>query len=256
MAWKNPSACRYLAATFCVLGSLVAGAVAAEAAGRKPAVLPFDEIVDWEACPTGYMALGNRRLMYPVTVDDWPLKIDSRRQLFVDDYLVSETKGLRREFHPPRKHPGNPILTAEKPWERGGICGVHKVVRDKGRGMFRMWYTLFRPPGRPMHEGLPLRLPLCYAESDDGVRWTRPNVGIVEIDGSRKNNILQADPTLGLMFEPQDPDPQRRYKGLFYHRAGKLPAEGLYLYTSPDGLRWKRQSDRCIIPVHEPKRTT
>ena len=231
------------------------GGPAAAAAGERPLLIPFQEKVDWDACPSGYLAMGNRRLMHPVDVDDWPLKIDSKHQLFVDDYLVAHVENVQREFHPAAKHPANPILTAEKPWEQNGIVTVHKVMRDKATGKFRMWYNTFKPPGKNEHKGVGLRYPLCYAESDDGVKWTRPNLGIVEINGSRENNVIHTDPLMGLIHEPGGPDPRRRYKAFSYHRAWQLPVEGLYLYTSPDGIRWRRDSDRWIVPINEPKRT-
>ncbi|GIT29989.1 MAG: hypothetical protein Ct9H300mP1_20350 [Planctomycetaceae bacterium] len=30
----------------------------------------------------------------------------------------------------------------------------------------------------------------CYAESHDGIRWTKPDLGFVEFNGSKKNNII------------------------------------------------------------------
>ena len=30
----------------------------------------------------------------------------------------------------------------------------------------------------------------CYAESDDGVFWLRPSLGLVEYQGSKDNSIL------------------------------------------------------------------
>jgi hypothetical protein len=44
------------------------------------------------------------------------MPIDVGRQLFVDDFLIEETK-LTRRFHKPVYHPANPILTYDKPWE-------------------------------------------------------------------------------------------------------------------------------------------
>lgn len=30
----------------------------------------------------------------------------------------------------------------------------------------------------------------CYAESKDGIHWTRPDLGLFEFNGSRNNNII------------------------------------------------------------------
>jgi len=49
--------------------------------------------------------------MFPVDVRDWPIEIDARRQLFVDDYLVAEMEGLTRQYHKMVKHPDNPTAS-------------------------------------------------------------------------------------------------------------------------------------------------
>jgi hypothetical protein len=33
----------------------------------------------------------------------------------------------------------------------------------------------------------------CYAESRDGIRWTKPELGLVEFKGSSQNNIVWKD---------------------------------------------------------------
>ena len=59
------------------------------------------------------------------------------------------------------------------------------VLLDEGR--FRMWYygKYYTAPSKPTQG------PICYAESDDGIHWTRPNLGQVEIKGSRNNNAVK-----------------------------------------------------------------
>src|SRR5690606_40498297 len=32
----------------------------------------------------------------------------------------------------------------------------------------------------------------CYAESIDGINWTKPSLGIVEVNGSKSNNVILA----------------------------------------------------------------
>src|SRR5690606_13472206 len=45
------------------------------------------------------------------------IPIDLGRQLWVDDFLIKETN-LKREFHKAVKFEGNPVLKAEKEWEK------------------------------------------------------------------------------------------------------------------------------------------
>ena len=65
---------------------------------------------DWSLFPQAYGILMNARLMFPEDLSLWKMKIDTRRQLFVDDHVLAHVENLKREFHSPRDHPANPIL--------------------------------------------------------------------------------------------------------------------------------------------------
>ena len=72
------------------------------------------------------------------------------------------------------------FLSREKPWERMRLN--HAMVRrDESR--YRMWYSA-------MASNDPTENFICYAESDDGFNWERPELGLYEFQGSRANNIL------------------------------------------------------------------
>ena len=53
----------------------------------------------------------------------------------------------------------------------------------------------------------------------------------------------------GIIHEPDEPDPQRRYKGLVWHdwRGDDVPPEGYYLFSSPDGLHWRQDLPEPVI---------
>ena len=80
------------------------------------------------------------------------------------------------------------------------------VLFDQGK--FRMWYYAVHPkPGlKDLIEG-----PICYAESPDGLRWTKPSLGQVMFNGSRENNIiaLPGDRFEGveILKDEDDPNP-------------------------------------------------
>jgi hypothetical protein len=71
---------------------------------------------------------------------------------------------------------------------------------------------------------------ICYATSKDGIKWTKPNLGLVEYNGNKDNNIVWRKPHgAGVFKDDRDPDPKRRYKTIF---------QGVMTSTSPDGLNW------------------
>ena len=147
-----------------------------------------------------------------------PLDIGSRLELFVDKVLVEEIKGEAR-LQLQRPTPREVVLVADRPWE-GNACGHFSVFKDGGR--YRMYYRgLQFATGKTLER--PHREVVCYAESLDGIHWYRPDLGLVEFDGSRQNNIiLDRLPEVGgrvsnfLVFKDQNPDatPDARYKAV------------------------------------------
>ena len=237
----------------CILFSAVSAEPATwEAPAKtKPIYLPGHDPVSWKDYPAGYLAMGDRLLMHPVNVGDWPVVIGPKRELFIDDYLVAERKGLNREFHRAVKHPDNPVIGEDTPWEKAlGLCGGGLTEYDEKTGKFRTWYSLLPPWGKlPPYKGLKFTYPLCYAESTDGVHWTRPDMGWYKTDNPtfRNSNIILWNSPLSMFVDPKEKDPNKKYKGFPRGKLHNYQVEGMYLWSSPDGIRWAKESDRCII---------
>lgn len=157
------------------------------------------------------------------------------RRLFLDATVVEEQHGLERVFHQAQKHPANPILRCDRPWEKGdAVAGPYvygTVMQDGGR--LRMWYQI-------IHEGQHIG----YAESPDGIQWKKPALNLIPYPGASSNNLVvsAAAPqvTGGLCHNPSvircpwEPDPSRRYV-MFGYDYGIGPRAAY----SPDGLRWR-----------------
>jgi len=94
----------------------------------------------------------------------------------------------------------------------------------------------------------------CYAVSRDGVHWEKPNLGLVEYNGSKENNIvdlLEGRCNLSLMpmiYDPEDPDPNRRFKVAFESSRHDFRVSVAY---SPDGLRWSESPNNPVAPLME-----
>ncbi len=158
------------------------------------------------------------------------------RRLFLDAWSVEEQQGLTRVFHTAEKHPGNPVLKADKPWDSvpSAITGpyVYGTVAWDG-GKLRLWYQVLTKGNQ-----------VGYAESSDGIHWTKPHLGIIEIAGSTANNFCvsaaQREVTGGECHNPSvlrcpgAKDPQQRYALYgFDPKAGHARVA-----FSPDGLHW------------------
>ena len=95
---------------------------------------------------------------------------------------------------------------------------------------------------------------VAYAESEDGVHWVRPNLGLVEYHGSRDNNLVLIDNPRAhgldvlVLHEPEDPDPSRRFK-MMVHMGARFegrPAGAPVPFFSADGLRWTSATDATL----------
>lgn len=179
-----------------------------------------------------------------------------------DEVSIPFTQNLRLEMNSPQRHPANPVV------RRGpdGACDswavqfYGSVLRDAGRGKFRMWYVAVSKAER-LDRATPRSVPwrVAYAESDDGIHWTKPNLGLVESGGSRKNNLVRLDPQLGVinvkvLYEPDDPDPDRRYKlgAHVWFPKNKVRLGTFVPYASRDGLNWKLLIDATPVDAELP----
>jgi hypothetical protein len=99
---------------------------------------------------------------------------------------------------------------------------------------------------------------LCYAESTDGVRFTKPNVSLFELDGSKENNIVSVAATGDVFLDKHDA-PERRFKAnmdmrpdkqtLPWSEAEEVGKHWTCLFMSPDGIHWKR-SPKVVFPIY------
>ncbi len=154
-----------------------------------------------------------------------PIIVNASRQLFVDDWVIESSEGLERRLHAIQKHPDNPLIVPDQPWEGQSVLLYGAVIRDPTSGRFRMWYLAW---GK--HIDQPTFI--CYAESDDGLTWIKPNLGLVDYQGSKDNNILMPGwSQTTVHYDPTDPDPSRRYKAM-------LRMNGTRAFFSPDGIQW------------------
>jgi hypothetical protein len=134
-----------------------------------------------------------------------------------------------------------PLLTADQPHEDFGI-GYCTVLRDGER--WRMWYEAFDHTYRSDADDF-----LCYAESDDGVHWRKPALGLVAHAGSSANNILLDGRQMGgvhgssVFIDPGAPAAER-FKMVFVSwREGGWWVFGA---ASADGIHWQRGEEPLL----------
>ncbi|MHC4557495.1 MAG: SGNH/GDSL hydrolase family protein [Planctomycetota bacterium] len=170
------------------------------------------------------------------------LNIDSRLELFVDDLLIEQMKGVELTLHRPVCR--EVVIVHDKPWE-GNTCGYHTVFKDGD--LYRMYYRGWNHDSKTqkqLHEAV-----VCYAESSDGIHWKRPSLGLVDFNGSRDNNIILKGPGSHNFTPFKDANPNctadERYKAVA--RGEDDGNRKLFAFQSPDGIHWQFMQSEPII---------
>jgi hypothetical protein len=184
------------------------------------------------------------------------IDIGSQRELFVEDGLIDRLVGKAelRLHHPISQ---KVVLKHDEPWEGSGSV-YHSIFKDGDR--YRMYYAAGQLTVTSNGVDASAHSQFCcYAESDDGIHWRKPALGLHEFQGSKANNIVMvkqrvgdamSEPSEPAVFKDENPDapPDARYKALL--PANFRPKDfrrGLLVFKSPDGLRWSPMSDKPIL---------
>lgn len=187
-------------------------------AGKDDGVSYWDEATLAEAAPAYDPALGHAR------------------ELFLDDHRIESARDVGRVVHPADKLP-EPVIRPDNPWESAAYTygSVFKIG-----DVYRLWYDC--------NNDVAPRYYLCYAESRDGRKWTKPlgrgHVGYKDIPASKTNLIIAGGGTVA--YNPDAP-PDRRYS-LMQFQTGKVNETlGYYVYFSPDGYTWTQGQDKPVL---------
>ncbi|MHC4642163.1 MAG: hypothetical protein ACYS32_11000, partial [Planctomycetota bacterium] len=123
------------------------------------------------------------------------------RYLLLDSRIISNAENAKLTIGKVKKHPANPLFEEDKPWEMRFDNLYANVIYDEQENIYKCWYSPFiidisakgmtiqqrrereyHPPAREMA--------ICYATSKDGIKWVKPEMGLVEYEGTKATNIL------------------------------------------------------------------
>ena len=166
-----------------------------------------------------------------------------QRLLFLDQRNVADTVNMSLKIGTVQKHPSNPLFVEDRPWEQRFDNFYGNIIYDEAEQLYRCWYSPFIisnqcKPGMTLAERSTtkyrgrkdMEMGICYAISKDGLTWDKPDLGLVEYDGTKQNNLVWRGPHgAGIFKDDQDTDPNRRYKTIFL---------GMNTSSSANGLNW------------------
>ena len=162
-----------------------------------------------------------------------PKKLGSRRELFIDRYLIAQMTGAELRLHNPQLAPASPSPANHMEYAT--------VIKDGD--LFR----LYTRDGRGAKFDGDSPEVTRYCESRDGIHWTRPNLGLYEIDGSKANNVILHESPFCHNFAPvldtrPGVPPNQRFKAL----AGTVKSS-LVAFVSGDGIHWEKLRQEPVI---------
>lgn len=191
------------------------------------------------------------------TPDSTMLQIGSGKQLFFDNVLLQSVQDVKRTIHTPEKVDVNPLIVSDQPWEAVTYFspGTWNLIYDGNDERFKCWYGDWHYDAEKEREMLGLhddQIRLLYAESEDGIEWTKPELGQFHEDGEDTNIVLNGDEfgvhTTYVVKDPTADDPNERFKTLFRRVTPTEEDPPRYereirAAYSPDGINWTIRDD-------------
>lgn len=191
-------------------------------------------------------------------------------QLILDKSDVQSAQGVCFRLNPARKHPENPVLIPGFPheWDSLQVNWPSRVCYDPHDKLFKCWYhgldavqydVATHPERRGFEYWLGRLWRTGYAESADGIHWTKPALGQHTHRGQDTNVIVTDYAAVGtgggydhycsvaeVWLNPTPEGADDRFLGIFTEIGWDAQGYRSFktfrkvVYASPDGKRWKR----------------
>jgi len=169
-----------------------------------------------------------------------------RTLLFVDDGDVLYRSGTHRVFHPPQRYAGNPVISdRQQPWEQE--IAWMSIYRQPATGKYQLWYQAY---AGDLAKDRTRRCVVGYAESADGLVFTKPDLGLFAFNGNAHNSIVLVANGgthdrygASVVVDEAESNPARRYKMAYYDFTRDdqgVERPGLAVAFSPDGIHWTK----------------
>jgi hypothetical protein len=184
------------------------------------------------------------------------------KYLVLDSRVIDTTRNARLTPGTVQKNSHNPLFGEDKPWEPRFDNLYPNVAFDEKEGLYKCWYTPFIKDKATVTATEAIKHSmtycqrlgqihdresgLCYATSTDGIVWQKQNLGVIEYNGSSKNNLVKLlVHGAGIVYDPQDPDTNRRFK--MFAKTGESGT--MAVCFSHDGVTWSDNLDCSAINV-------
>ena len=176
------------------------------------------------------------------------------RYLVLDSRIIEEKDNVELTVGTAHKDRNNPLFKEDKPWEPRFDNPYCSVIYDEEEDFYKCWYSIFIKsgsrgdfPGEGLSSGKRAWVNwtegergfgVCYATSSDGIHWEKPELEMIDFNGSRKNNIaIEYNHGVAVMKDLHETDPKKRYKAIHPERQNSA------VWFSADGIHWGEKHD-------------
>jgi hypothetical protein len=190
----------------------------------------------------------------PIAADDMDNVFKRHRYLVLDSRIIESKENMQLTVGVAHKDKNNPLFKEDKLWEPRFDNPYCSVIYDEEEKIYKCWYSIFinsGPVGDFPGEGLaPEKRAwvdwtegqreykgvwggVCYATSKDGIHWEKPELGVIEFKGNKKNNIVIVyTHGVAVMKDLHETDPKKRYKAIHPEKQNSV------VWFSADGIHW------------------
>lgn len=181
-------------------------------------------------------------LFLPLRSQDCIL-LNNQHELFLDRYLIEYTHNVELKMGVPIS--AGPAILFDQPWEGKFSGGYVSVVNNNNN--FSIYYRGSSGNSSQV---------TCYAESRDGINWSKPALKQFKVNGTYENNVvmnwdaLQASHNFSVIYDNSPNSiPEERYKAVGgVASSKKRELRGLYRYVSSDGIKWSLKDSVALFP--------
>ena len=176
------------------------------------------------------------------------------RYLLLDSRIIDQTENVQLTVGVVQKDRNNPLFKEDKPWEPRFDNPYCSIIYDEEEQIFKCWYSIFIKSGP--HDGFPgegvpsekrswiewtegdREYGVCYATSEDGIHWDKPELDLIEFCGNKNNNIvIEFEHGVTVIKDLHETDPSKRYKAIH------PMSENSAVWFSADGIHWGEMID-------------
>ena len=195
-------------------------------------------------------------MMRDLSKDSTHLYVEDRVQTFIDNLVIESVQDITRRWHTPQRYQDGPVLKKDRPWEVNPMLSYSSycVLRDPDDGLFKCWYEQMTGQPNKKLMALGMESQQLYAESEDGIHWTKPELDLFKVDGRKTNIVLgRGEHCMSVLIDPHSKSNEDRFKGFYTRMWDNNSQRQSQCAYSADGIHWQSYDELPQLGMAGPR---